>query len=91
LGQHWTFDRPTRLTVGRESPANIRLGCETGFSKSHCELNINPPQIHLVDLQSTNETLVNGIAVAESMLGHGDEFGVGETVKRCDFENIWHV
>jgi len=87
LGQHWTFDRPTRLTVGRESPANMRLGRETGFSKSHCELNINPPQVHLVDLQSTNGTLVNGIAVAEAMLGHGDEFGVGETVIVIEVEN----
>jgi len=80
LGQHWVFDRPTRLTVGREAPANIRLARETGLSKSHCELHINPPQIHLVDLASTNGTLVNGIAVAEAMLGHGDDFGVGETV-----------
>lgn len=86
LGQHWVFDRPTRLTVGREAPANLRLAREAGFSKSHCELNINPPQIHLVDLASTNGTLVNGIPVAEAMLGHGDEFGVGATVIQINVE-----
>lgn len=78
-GRHWTFDRPTRLTVGRESPANIRLGDETALSKRHCELRIDPPSVHLIDLESTNGTTVNGIRVAEAMLTEGDEFGVGET------------
>lgn len=78
-GQRWTFDRPTRLTVGRGEPANIRLGKESALSKCHCELNIDPPTVHLSDLKSTNGTSVNGVRVTEAVLSAGDQFGVGET------------
>ena len=78
-GRHWTFDRATRLTIGRAAPANIRLGQEASLSQCHCELQIAPPSVHLVDLESTNGTEVNGVRVAEALMTDGDEFGVGET------------
>ncbi len=79
-GQHWTFNRPAIVTIGREAPANLRLPNEASLSRKHCELRIDPPRLHLVDLESKNGTLVNGVNIAEAFLNNGDEFGVGETI-----------
>ena len=78
-GQKWSFDRPVRVVIGRQAPAHLRLGRETSCSTAHCELVIDPPTISVTDLSSTNGTLVNGIPIADAVLGDGDEFGVGET------------
>lgn len=83
-GQQWVFDRPTRLTIGRGAPANVRLPSESALSKTHCELWIDPPTFRLVDLSSTNGTLVNGVGVVEAMLTHGDEVTVGKTTLQIE-------
>jgi len=86
LGQRWTFNRALRVTLGRRAPAHIRLGQESAMSIQHCELVFDPPLVTVVDLSSTNGTMVNGIPVAEAVLADGDEVGVGETVIRVAIE-----
>lgn len=78
-GQQWTFERPVRLVIGRQAPAHLRLAREPACSTAHCELAIDPPIVSVADLASTNGTLVNGIPVAEAVLGDGDELGIGQT------------
>jgi eukaryotic-like serine/threonine-protein kinase len=86
--RQWVFDRQTIVTLGRSSPSNIRFTKEPAMSKTHCELHITPPHIHLVDLSSTNGTLVNEVHLAEADLHHGDVFGIGETRLMVECEDI---
>ena len=75
----WTVSHGTTLTIGRQSPAQIRLPQEPAFSREHLRLVIKSPYAELSDLGSSNGSFVNGLRVVSATLTDGDCFGVGET------------
>jgi Nif-specific regulatory protein len=67
-------------TVGRD-PANAVSVPDTSVSRKHCLLRREEDNRFLIrDLDSRNGTLVNGVAVKEHWLRHGDEIATGDSV-----------
>lgn len=64
--------------IGRGAEADLRVH-DTGVSRAHAELRVEGEQIRVVDLGSTNGTLVNGRPVDAAVLGDGDRIEVGAT------------
>jgi len=64
--------------VGRGVDADLRLA-DTGVSRAHAELRVSGDSVTVVDLGSTNGTVVNGRRVAESELVDGDRLDIGAT------------
>ena len=64
--------------VGRGADADLRLP-DTGVSRAHAELRRSGDSVRVVDLDSTNGTVVNGQRVRESDLRDGDRLGIGAT------------
>ncbi|MEO6712944.1 MAG: DUF3662 and FHA domain-containing protein [Mycobacteriales bacterium] len=65
--------------VGRGSDARIRID-DAGVSRRHAEVRREGDEVFLVDLGSTNGTLVNGRAVERTRLTPGDRISIGRTV-----------
>jgi pSer/pThr/pTyr-binding forkhead associated (FHA) protein len=62
-GTEFVLDRPGRQTIGRANDCTIQLPTNFLFaqvSRHHCELDIDPPAVHVRDLGSLNGTFVNG-------------------------------
>ncbi|MDX1928309.1 MAG: FHA domain-containing serine/threonine-protein kinase [Pirellulaceae bacterium] len=75
------------LLAGRGDDANLRLDKEPLVSRRHFRLDINPPWVRLVDLGSTNGTLLNGLAVSEATLSSGDRIAIGDTCINVEIQN----
>jgi len=69
--------RPVTV-VGRSAEADLRLA-DTGVSRSHAELRVEGDGVRVVDLQSTNGTLVNGRRIRDAVLSDGDRLDIGGT------------
>ncbi len=78
-GREFQFDQHETLLAGRSSFAQLRLVDDVHFSRNHFRLEVNPPECHLIDLDSTNGTFVNGQRVRQAMLLSGDVIQVGDT------------
>lgn len=70
------------LLVGRDPSADVRID-EPLVSRSHARIERRGAAYFVIDLGSTNYTRVNGVAVAERELKHGDELLFGRA--RCLF------
>ncbi len=70
-------ERP--ITLGREPSNEVPLK-DGSVSRQHCRVEWRPNGVHLVDLESRNGTLLNGIAVSEAVLEDGDQIKVGNCV-----------
>jgi len=76
------------ITIGRRDPAgkvvpDVDLSADDAVSRRHAELRLREGAAYLVDLGSTNGTLVNGEALIpgeERQLADGDVIQLGE---RC--------
>lgn len=69
----------SRTTVlGRSGDAGLRL-TDTGISRLHAEVRLGDEGAELVDLGSTNGTLLNGRTVQRAPLHDGDRVRVGST------------
>jgi transcriptional regulator with GAF, ATPase, and Fis domain len=67
-------------TVGRD-PNNIVAISDPSVSRKHCLLRREEDgRFQIKDLESRNGTVVNGIAVKEQWLRHGDEIATGDSV-----------
>ncbi|HEY3619538.1 MAG TPA: sigma 54-interacting transcriptional regulator [Candidatus Sulfotelmatobacter sp.] len=67
-------------TVGRD-PANAVAVADASVSRKHCRLRRDEDgRFQIKDLDSRNGTLVNGQAVKEQWLRHGDEIAAGDSV-----------
>jgi Nif-specific regulatory protein len=67
-------------TVGRD-PNNIVAISDPSVSRKHCLLRREEDgRFQIKDLDSRNGTVVNGIAVKEQWLRHGDEVATGDSV-----------
>ncbi len=69
--------RPVTV-VGRGADADLRLE-DTGVSRAHAELRLDGSTVRVVDLQSTNGTLLNGRKVRIATLSDGDRLDLGAT------------
>jgi Fe-S-cluster-containing hydrogenase component 2 len=65
-------------SFGRTAECDYRFGEESGVSKVHCVIRADGARFTIADRQSTNGTLVNGNAVTEMELRHGDVILIGE-------------
>jgi pSer/pThr/pTyr-binding forkhead associated (FHA) protein len=63
-------------TIGRSSGAEFIVDAAM-VSRLHCQLTAGAAELEVVDLDSTNGTLVNGQRVKRASLKEGDTLGVG--------------
>jgi hypothetical protein len=70
---------PPSLVIGRGADVDLRL-TDTGVSRRHAEIKVEPDGVTLIDLQSTNGTSVNGRMVDRATLNDGDRISFGATV-----------
>ncbi len=83
-GQTFTYDRRDRFLVGRSSHAQLCVSRDKYFSRHHFMVEVNPPNVLLLDLRSTNGTSVNEKKkkVREALLSDGDVIYGGDTAVR---------
>ena len=82
-GREFSFDGHDNFIVGRSKSAQFRLPMKDQFfSRNHFLVEVNPPLCRLLDLNSTNGTLVNGKPVASIELHDGDTIEAGDTTLR---------
>ena len=67
------------IAVGRES-SNVLAISDPSLSRRHCLISREGDEYKIRDLESRNGTFVNGAAVRESRLQHGDQISVGDSV-----------
>ncbi len=69
------------ISIGRE-PSNHLCLADMSVSRRHCLLKRADEQYKIIDLGSFNGTLINGVAVKEHLLNHGDQIAVGDSLLR---------
>ena len=80
-GRVFTFAERANFIVGRSTRAHFGVGQDDKFSsRFHFMVEANPPQCQLLDLQSRNGTLVNGVRVQTVRLQDGDLIQAGQTI-----------
>ena len=67
------------IHIGRD-PSNLLSISDPSLSRRHCALSRDSEGFKIRDLDSRNGTSVNGVAVKEARLGHGDQISVGDSV-----------
>lgn len=68
-----------RFIIGRSSSSDIVLD-DVSASRTHAELRLEPQgSWNLTDLGSMNGTYVNGNAITQAVLAHGDRIVIGST------------
>lgn len=85
LGRHMLCDRP--ITIGRDARVDLSLS-DGSISRAHCsvERDRETDRYMLVDLGSTNGTLVNGTRVRDRVpLQVGDKIFLGASVLRFSY------
>lgn len=68
-----------KLVVGRDDSADVSLDSST-LSRRHAAFMLEADGVWVEDLESTNQTKVNGRPVTRLKLRHGDEVALGEAV-----------
>jgi two-component system response regulator HydG len=66
-------------TIGREYCCELHISDRT-VSRRHCMVIAKDAEFSIRDLGSDNQTLVNGVPVAETRLQHGDQIVIGGSV-----------
>jgi Nif-specific regulatory protein len=75
-----TFALPNgEIHIGRD-PANLLSINDPSLSRRHCALSRDGDGYQIRDLDSRNGTSVNGVAVKEARLRHGDQLSVGDSI-----------
>ncbi len=69
------------MRIGQRRDNDLVLEDPT-VSRQHAELQPRDDGLHLVDLESTNGTFVNGIQISDVVLHHGDAIQMGDCVFR---------
>ena len=77
-GTNHVLDRPT-MTIGRLPECDVVVD-DAGASRQHAEVRRTDSGFALMDLGSTNGTLVNGTPIREHLLEDGDRITIGNTV-----------
>ncbi len=68
-----------QVHIGRD-PSNALTISDPALSPQHCVLTNQGEGYVIRDLGSLGGTFVNGVAVQESVVGHGDQISVGDSV-----------
>src|SRR5919108_6061505 len=79
LGARTILLHGAEIPVGRD-PGNLVAISDASLSRRHCVLVRDEGSYLIRDLESRNGTFVNGVAVTESSLHHGDQISVGDSV-----------
>lgn len=66
------------ITIGREAANGVPVG-DPSVSRRHCKLSGLDGEFRVRDLGSRNGTLVNGTAIQDQILKHGDEIAAGDS------------
>ena len=75
-----TFALPSgEIHIGRD-PSNLLSINDLSLSRRHCALSRDDEGYKIRDLDSRNGTSVNGVAVKEARLRHGDQISVGDSI-----------
>lgn len=90
----WTPGQPMReierrrevLRIGRLQSADIRIE-DPRASRMHAVIECSPTEVTVIDLGSTDRTLVNGMPVNKQQLQSGDRLLVGATVIEIAIED----
>ncbi len=78
LGSEWTAHQGPEISIGRDPACDCTLPSET-VSVAHAQLSFHHNQWWLEDLDSTNGTFVNSMAVTSPIVvTDGDEIRCGE-------------
>jgi transcriptional regulator with GAF, ATPase, and Fis domain len=67
------------ITIGREGSNGIAV-TDPSVSRKHCLIGGEDGRFRVRDLDSRNGTVVNGTAVEEQWLAHGDQIAAGDSV-----------
>src|SRR4051812_21521324 len=71
-GREFAFEEHVNFIVGRATFALVRLPeKDRFFSRVYFMVEVNPPQCRLMDMKSTNGTIVNGRRVTTAGLFYG--------------------
>ena len=74
------IDLPTgEISIGRVGTNQVAIS-DPALSRRHCLIAEDDGRFKIEDLQSRNGTLVNGAAITEHWLRHGDRIGVGDSL-----------
>lgn len=84
VGEAYLAESGERVVVGRSPDCQLSLQ-DPGLSRRHFELCGAGTSCRLVDLGSTNGTLVNGERVQQATLRSGDRIRAGDALLRVEF------
>jgi pSer/pThr/pTyr-binding forkhead associated (FHA) protein len=80
-GKRWEFD--SRIVIGRDAnTAQAALPVDHAVSRRHAQIDASGEQLSIVDLGSSNGTIVRGEAVLTALLGVDEPFVIGRTMLR---------
>ncbi|MEZ6130496.1 MAG: FHA domain-containing serine/threonine-protein kinase [Planctomycetaceae bacterium] len=86
-GREVTYTEAASVLVGRGDDAKLALTDDHRCSRLHCRFEIAPPACSVVDLKSTNGTLVNGRRVDRADLKDQDTVQVGTSRIRIHIQS----
>lgn len=72
---------PDGARIGRAVENDISIA-DAAMSRFQCRVYFRDGFLHVMDLGSTNETLVNDQSVSDQALRHGDQLWIGDTLLR---------
>ena len=72
-----------RVLVGTSPACHLRIE-DRLVSRRHVALELAGLRLRAIDLASTNGTTVNGVAIEQALVGHGDLVRIGDTALRVD-------
>jgi transcriptional regulator with GAF, ATPase, and Fis domain len=78
--------RPSAVLIGQGPACDLRLS-DRMASRRHASVDVGETRLHLVDLGSTNGTLVNDVAVVDAYLRGGELVRIGQTTLRVELES----
>jgi eukaryotic-like serine/threonine-protein kinase len=88
-GKAFTFETRDRFLIGRAPDVHFQLVEDPYFSRHHALFEVNPPNVLLQDLKSTNGTYVNNQRITGSkLLAHGDTISGGTSRLQFVIEEV---
>ncbi len=85
-GKIFRLTKPS-MALGRESGTEICVN-DNAVSRKHCLFVCSTSSIMLIDLQSSNGTLLNGNRIEREQLKNGDKIKIGQTVLRFEIADL---
>jgi pSer/pThr/pTyr-binding forkhead associated (FHA) protein len=80
-GKRWEFD--SSIVIGRDAnAAQAALPVDRAVSRRHAQIEANGEKFSVVDLRSSNGTIVRGQAVERALLELEEPFVIGRTMLR---------